>query len=323
MPKVSVIIPAFNAMTYLPETVESVLKQTFTDFEVLLINDGSTDEIIEWATQIKDWRVKLISQQNQGVSEARNTGITHAQGEYIAFLDADDLWEPTKLEKQTQLLEGNPAVGLVDTWVVLATEQGKPTDKVWISKAEGNIWKQIAEENLLTCGSTPMIRRCCFESVGVFNRDLRIGEDWDMWVRIASRYSFAVVKETLVRYRQHSSNTSKNCRAMLPDLQAVIERTFQFAPPELLRIKNRAKARANLYIAWKHLETNDYAGAIHYRRQAATQYSQIVYSESFIRLGLLLAANRWFGSQGYSKLRALVHGLRKVEPAVEPVDIRL
>lgn len=91
MPKVSVIIPAYNSMQYLPETLESVLKQTFTDFEVLIINDGSSDNTVEWAGKLEDPRVKLISQDNQGLPGARNTGIFHAQADYIAFLDADDL----------------------------------------------------------------------------------------------------------------------------------------------------------------------------------------------------------------------------------------
>lgn len=311
MPKVSVIIPAYNAMDYLPESVESVLRQTFTDLEVLIINDGSSDEIVQWAAQITDPRVKLFSQKNQGVSEARNTGIAHAQGKYLAFLDADDLWEPTKLEKQVQCLENNPAVGLVDTWVVLANEQGIPTNKVWISKAEGDVWKQIVEESLLTCGSTPMIRRCCFETVGVFDRDLCIAEDWDMWIRIASRYSFAVVKEPLVRYRQHSNNTSKNCQVMLPNFRTVIEKTFQSVPSELLHLKNRAYGRANLYIAWKSLENRDSLGVIHFRQQALMHYPQLRYSKSYIRLSLIVAAKRWLGSQGYSRVRALIHALRK------------
>ena len=311
MPKVSVIIPAYNAMTYLPESVESVRRQTFTDFEVLLIDDGSSDEIVQWATQITDPRVKLISQKNQGVSEARNTGIAHAQGEYVAFLDADDLWEPTKLEKQVRCLEDNPAVGLVDTWVILATEQGFPTDKVWISKAEGDVWKQIVEESLLTCGSTPMIRSCCFKTVGLFDRNLQIAEDWDMWIRIASRYSFAVVKEPLVRYRQHPNNTSKKCEVMLKNFRIVIEKTFQSVPSELLYLKNRAYGRANLYIAWKSLETKDYKGVIHFRRQALAHYPQLRYSESYIRLSLIVAVRRWFGSQGYSRVRSLIHALRK------------
>jgi glycosyltransferase involved in cell wall biosynthesis len=126
MPKVSVVIPAYNAMTYLPETVESVLKQTFTNFEVLIINDGSSDHIMQWVTQISDSRVRLISQENQGLPGARNTGIAQAQGEYVAFLDADDWWEPTKLEKQVRCFEERPGVGLVYTWTALIDASRQP-----------------------------------------------------------------------------------------------------------------------------------------------------------------------------------------------------
>ncbi|MCJ8280869.1 MAG: glycosyltransferase family 2 protein, partial [Rivularia sp. ALOHA_DT_140] len=126
MPKVSVIIPAYNAMGFLPETLESVLQQTFTDFEILIINDGSSDDIVEWASKISDSRVRLITQINQGVSAARNTGIRNSQGEYIAFLDADDLWEPTKLEKQVNCLKANPGVGLVYTWTTFIDQFSQP-----------------------------------------------------------------------------------------------------------------------------------------------------------------------------------------------------
>src|SRR4028119_2409178 len=137
MPKVSVIIPAYNAMAYLPETLESVLNQTFTDFEVLIINDGSSDGIVEWASEIKDSRVKLISQENQGLSGARNTGIWSSQGEYLAFLDADDIWEPTKLEKQVQCLEEDNNIGLVSSWVSSINESGDILETYKISNFTG------------------------------------------------------------------------------------------------------------------------------------------------------------------------------------------
>jgi glycosyltransferase involved in cell wall biosynthesis len=143
MLKVSVIIPAYNAMNYLPETLKSVLRQTFTDFEILIIDDGSSDNLVQWVSQLVDPRIKLISQNNQGVSVARNTGITHAQGEFIAFLDADDLWEATKLEKQLHTLEDNPAVGLVYTWTAFIDQSGKFTGILLASHAEGNVWEQI------------------------------------------------------------------------------------------------------------------------------------------------------------------------------------
>jgi glycosyltransferase involved in cell wall biosynthesis len=312
MPKVSVVIPAYNAMTYLPETVESVLRQTFTDFEVLIIDDGSPDQVVQWASQLSDSRVKLISQKNQGLPGARNTGIAHAQGEYIAFLDADDLWEPTKLEKQVRCLDENPAVGLVHTWMVLVDEQGKSTGKVMPSNAEGHVWKQLAERNAIACPSV-VVRRCCFERVGVFDRNLRSLEDWDMWIRIAAQYPFAVIKEPLAYYRQLSGSMSKNCQVMEESFRTVIERIFQSAPSDLLYLKNRTYGHANLCLAWKALQSADrnYKLALQFRQQAISHFPELRYSREYIRLSLAIAALQWFGSHRYGKVLALIHALRR------------
>lgn len=308
MPKVSIVIPAYNAIAYLPETVESVLKQTFTNFELLIIDDGSSDQTVEWASQITDQRVKLISQKNQGLSGARNTGIAHAQGDYVALLDADDIWEPTKLEKQVPYLEGDPAVGLVDTWTVLADEQGKSTGQVFGSRTEGDVWKRLVEfKTVCCCGSSSLIRRSCFETVGVFNRDLRFLEDLDMFIRIAAHYSFAVVKEPLVRYRQHPDNMSKNCQGMLEAFRTIIEKAFQSAPVELLYIRGRGYGRINIYLAWKSLNKWDYKAASHFRQQALAHYSELRYSWDCIRLSIAIAVIRWFGPRGYDRVRTFVH----------------
>lgn len=312
MPKVSVVIPAYNAMAYLPETVESVLRQTFTDFEVLIIDDGSSDQIVQWASQVTDPRVKLISQENQGISGARNIGIDYAKGEYVAFLDADDIWEPTKLEKQVRCLEDNPAVGLVNTWVLLTDERGKSTGRMGISHAEGDVWKQLVEfKTVCCCASTPLIRRCCFEIVGVFDRDLSGLADWDMWVRIASHYSFALLKQPLVRYRHHPNNMSKNYQGMLKDFRTAVEKAFHSAPLELLYLRGRAYGRFNLYLAWKPLESRDYKTASHFRQQAIAHYSQLYYSGNCIRLGIAIAVLHWFGPQLYDGVRSLTSALRR------------
>jgi len=312
MVKISVIIPAYNTMTYLPETVESVLRQTYTDFEVLIINDGSSDHIVQWASQIADFRVRLISQENQGLPGARNTGIAQAQGEYIAFLDADDLWEPTKLEEQVRCLEDNPTVGLVHTWMLLVDEQGKSTGRVMTSNAEGDVWKQVVERNVIACPSV-MVCRDCFETVGVFDRNLRSIEDWDMWIRIASRYPFAVIKKPLAYYRQLPSSMSKNCKVMEEAFRIVIEKTFQSAPSELLYLKNRSYGHANLCLAWKSLQScvRDYKLAVHFRQQAISHYPQLRYSREYIRLSFAIAAMRLLGSDGYSRMLELTYALRR------------
>ncbi|MFB2917415.1 glycosyltransferase family 2 protein [Aerosakkonema funiforme] len=302
-PKVSVVIPAYNAMRYLPATLDSVFNQTYTDFEILIIDDGSKDETVEWVAQITDPRVKLISQQNKGVSEARNAGIANARGEYIALLDADDLWEPTKLEKQVRCLEDNPAVGLVYTWVKYADEEGNPTEKVQTAYVDGDVLKHILQSNILCCSSTPMVRRSCFEDVGVFDSKLSGVADWDMWIRIASRYLFGLIKEPLVRYRQHPNNMSNNCQAMLLDFRKVIERSFASVPSNLQYLKNRAYGHAYLYMAWKYLFHKDLKNAIDLNRQAIAHYPQLFFSKSYIRQSLILAAMRRFGPQGYTKMR--------------------
>ncbi|MBO3460915.1 glycosyltransferase family 2 protein [Aetokthonos hydrillicola Thurmond2011] len=311
MPKVSVVIPAYNAMAFLPETLESVLKQTFTDFEVLIVNDGSSDHIVEWASQITDPRVRLITQENQRVSAARNTGIANAQGEYIAFLDADDLWEPAKLEKQVLCLDNNPEVGLVYTWTLLVDKQNKPTGRIFASDVEGKAWDKILENDMISSGSCPMVRRCCFEAVGVFDRDLAYAPDLDMWVRIAFRYPIAVVKEPLVRYRQIPNSFSRNREKMTQDLRQVIEKTFQCVPLDLLYLRNRCYASIILPLAWLAIDEGDYKKAIHFRQQAFLHYPQVCFSEKFIRLSLAIFMIRWFGPRGYDGVRNLTHILRQ------------
>ena len=313
MPKVSVVIPAYNAMSYLPETLESVFMQTFTDLEVLIIDDGSLDHIAQWFSEVTDPRVKLMKQENQGVSAARNTGIAHTQGEYVAFLDADDLWKPTKLEKQVRCLENKPAVGLVYTWTVLVDERGNPTGRVMASHVEGDVWEQIIENDMIRNVSSVMVRRCCFETVGVFDPSLAFAEDRDMWSRIAFRYPFAVVKEPLICYREHANGASKNRQKMFQGIRTVIEKTFQSVPLELLYLRNRSYAHMNLDLAWMAIDEGDYKKAIHFRRQVLLHHPQLRWSENCLRLSLAINSIRWFGPHGYDGLRAITQVLRQLK----------
>lgn len=310
MPKVSVIIPAYNAMAYLPETLDSVLRQTFTDLEVLIINDGSSDHILEWAANIVDPRVKLISQENQRLAAARNTGITHAKGEYIAFLDADDLWEPTKLEKQVRCLDDNPTVGLVHTWTLLIDREGNKTGKVVTTQVEGDAWQQIVQKNTIVVSSV-IVRASCLQTVGGFDRDLHYCEDYDMWIRFASHYPFAVVREPLTNYRLHPGTLSTHCEEVLKHFRILIEKAFQSAPTELLYLRNRGYGNQNLYLAWRSVNNRDFKAAIHYRQQAIAHYPQLGCSWDCIRLSFAIALVEWLKPDGYSKVRSLIYTLRR------------
>lgn len=314
MPKVSVVIPAYNAMNYLPETLENALSQTYDDFEVIVVNDGSSDETEQWVSQIKDSRVKLISQKNQGLAGARNTGIAHAKGEYIAFLDADDLWEPTKLEKQLRVLEENPEVGLVYTWVAYIDDKGESTGRVFKHQIEGDVWQKLTEHNIVESGSVAMVRRDCFENCGVFDRNLgSYVEDWDMWLRLATRYHFKVVQEPLVYYRQVATSASRNWEAMEQSFQLVIEKAFKSAPQELQYLKQQSYGFTKLCLAWKALQSiqKDYKKAIDFRKQALAYYPQLRFSKEYFRLSLAIAIMRWFGADGYKRFLALAYDLRR------------
>jgi len=312
MPKVTVVIPAYNAMTYLPETLDSVLEQTFTDFEILIINDGSTDHIVSWASEIIDSRINLISQKNQGLPGARNTGIVHAQGEYVAFLDADDLWEPTKLEKQAQCLDSRPEVGLVYTWTLLVDQHGRSTGTVTASHTEGNVWEKLLLGDVVGSGSSAMVRRSCFETVGFFDTELSSIEDCDMWVRIAAHYSLAVIKEILVYYRQHLQNMSRDYNKMMQNSRLKIEKKFQNVPFELLYLRPRSYGHAFLWLAWKIIfDGSDPEKARYFSQQAVLHYSQMRYSAKYLRLQLALILVQLFGSNSYTQFRDLRQKLRK------------
>jgi glycosyltransferase involved in cell wall biosynthesis len=310
-PKISVIIPTYNAMSYLPEAVDSVLRQTFRDFELIIIDDGSNDHTVEWVSSLTDLRIKLITQENQGSAAARNRGIAIAKGKYIALLDADDLWEANKLAKQVDFLDAHSSIGLVDTSVVLVNENCKSTGKVVTSKAEGDVWKNLVQfQPVCSCDSTPLIRRECFDKVGLFDRDLMFLEDLDWWIRLASRYQFGAIKEPLVKYRQHSGSKSTNCQETLQAFHKIIEKAFESAPTELLYLRDRGYGRINLYLAWRALSNKNYDQVKQFCTSAIAHYPQLQRSWEYTRLNIALALMRRLGDQTYEKLRSLTRTFR-------------
>ena len=314
MSKVSVVIPAYNAMAYLPQTVANVLEQTYTDFEVIVVNDGSTDNIEEWIVQISDLRVKLVSQTNLGLAGARNTGIRESQGEYLAFLDADDLWESTKLAKQVRVLDSHPEVGLVYTWVAYVDERGNSTGRVVNNQQEGDVWQELTKGNLVECGSVAMVRRQCFEKCGVFDCNLgSFVEDWDMWLRIAKTYPFKVINEPLTYYRQVTASASRNWSAMAKSYQLVIEKAFIAVSWDELSLRNKSYSTANLVLAWKAIQSqaNDFQQASYFRSQALKHNPIIFFSKEYSRLSIAIALMNWFGVGGYQRFLSVLYTLRR------------
>ena len=290
-PTVSVIIPAYNAMDYLPEAIASVREQTWSDFELLVVDDGSTDNLAEWmrGMQVKDSRLKLLSQTNQGVSTARNLGICHSRGKYLAFLDADDLWSPTKLEQQVACLELDESIGLVDTWIWFADERGNPLFCGGVDYPIGKVWRRMLTDNLIFCGSSPMIRRECFEVAGLFDPDLFMAEDWHMWVRLAAHYAFQVIPSPLVRYRQTRQNASHQGRDRLANWQnytLAIEKTFAAVPPSLQVLKRQAYSNASLYMAKIAYDDRQYRQSGLFGYKSLTYTPKLLFSTDYWRFYL-------------------------------------
>lgn len=317
MPKVSVIIPTYNAVDYLSETVDSVLQQTFTDWELIIVDDGSSDQTVSWIAELVDPRIRLICQENQGVTVARNTGITKSCGEYIAFLDHDDLWHPTKLEKQVRCLDKNPTVGLVHTWMVSVDAQGMSTGRIMASDAEGDVWAKLLEKNTVASSSV-MLRRTCLSTAGVFSteRELYTVEDWEFWIRIAAHYPFGVIKEPLLSWRQHANNGSKNWRLMKQAYRLVIEKAFESVPSELMYLKDRSYGHANLCLAWRVLQSGDkdYKQAIQFRQQAIHHYPELRNTGEYKNLSVAIALVKWLGVENYPKLLTFIHAVRRRFP---------
>jgi glycosyltransferase involved in cell wall biosynthesis len=221
-PTVSVIIPAYNAQAFIEETIRSVQQQTYPNLEILVVDDGSKDctsAIVERYAK-DDPRIRLFSQQNKGVAAARNLAISEATGKYIAPIDADDIWYPTKIERQVDALErAGEKAGVAYTWSVSLDDKSRVVDAGPKWDLEGEVYQALVLRNFIGNASVPMFRRSALETVGGYNEQMRAldaqgCEDWDICLRCAERYEYCVVKEYLVGYRCYSESMSYNHAAM-------------------------------------------------------------------------------------------------------------
>jgi glycosyltransferase involved in cell wall biosynthesis len=215
-PRVSVLIAAYNAAAFLQPTLDSVLGQTFADFEVLVIDDGSRDDTagVVRRTMDADPRVRLIVQENHGLSATRNHGIRAARGALIAFLDHDDLWHPEKLAAQVAVLDADQRTGVVSCYSALIDEAHCCLGWRFGGAADGDVYAEMLEWDVVSGGSVALVRRAALEAVGPFDESLAIREDWDMWIRLARRHRFATVPRVLVGYTRKAGNASRDYERM-------------------------------------------------------------------------------------------------------------
>jgi len=252
--KISVIIPAYNCAKTIKETIESVLTQSFTDFELIVINDGSTDSTLDIVSKIKDCRIKIFSYKNAGGNVSRNRGINHAVGEFISFLDADDIWTPDKLATQLQALEENPTTKVAYSWTDYIDENGKFVHSGTHISLNGNVYEHLLVKNFLENGSNPLICKDALLAVGGFDESLLAGQDWDMWLRLAWEFNFIAVPEVQILYRISANSLSSNLARQEKACLQVLNKAYSTSPESIQHLKAYSFANLYKYLTWKALQ---------------------------------------------------------------------
>ena len=224
------------------------------DFEIIVINDGSTDSTIKLLNTIKDERIKVFSYANGGLPTARNRGIKNANGEFIAFLDADDMWTPDKLELQLTALKKNPQAAVAYSWNYYKYEKAEDSYADCSSFYQGNVYADLLVKNFLQNGSNPLIRKQAIDNIGFFDANLESCEDWDFYLRLAAKWEFTLVHKPQVIYRQSSTSMTSKLDVMKKYMLIVIDRAFTEAPQELQHLKKQSIAWVHKYIAHQYLK---------------------------------------------------------------------
>jgi glycosyltransferase involved in cell wall biosynthesis len=293
MERISVIIPVYGAEKYIGATLQSVLDQTYKDFEVLIIDDASPDRSIEICQQFTDPRIKIIRQKNRGLPGARNTGIRHAQGEYLAFLDADDIWLPEKLEKHIEHLESSPAVGVSFSRSAFIDEAGNPLGIYQMPKLTGLTPGHVLCRNPISNGSTPVIRREVFEAIRFqdnlygtvedfyFDDNFIHQEDIECWIRIAIQTHWQIegIPEALTLYRVNSGGMSAKLLNNIEYWERMVEKTRSYAPEVVAKWENPARAYQLRYLARRAVTLKDSSMALQLLHQALATHWRILLAE--------------------------------------------
>jgi len=277
MPRVTVIIPTYNRASLLPEAVDSVLAQTFADFELLVVDDGSTDDTRTVVQGHADPRVRYIQRQRGGISATVNAGVREAAGELIARLDSDDVWLPEFLAVQTIALDRNPEAGFVYAKGVAMNAAGGQANGEIVGRAPR--FADDAFASLLTtdctCNITVVARRMALVEAGLFDESLRMHEDWDMWLRVARRRPMVFTNRVLARFRWHEGNITAPDGPVLEELAESRGRVLdkQFADPSL---PGRYAALKGIAYSTMHLEMGVRLWTHGQRRQGLQRFGQCV-----------------------------------------------
>jgi glycosyltransferase involved in cell wall biosynthesis len=248
-PSVSVIVSSYNYGRYVGAALESVRRQSFADFEVIVVDDGSTDDSLRIIGRfLRDPRFRLVEQSHGGQARAKNRGLAEARAPYVAFLDADDLWARRKLEKQVALMDSDPRLGVVCTGRKVVDVDGKPRPWKSVRLPRGRVVAAMFRQNFV-CFSSALMRAGVADHVGGFDESIPLAIDYDFWLRAARHYRFGVVSEPLVAYRVGHVNLSRRQLDRLHVARLIMERfTLHYDHPRTLPPAARARAEAETFV---------------------------------------------------------------------------
>ncbi|MGY6530570.1 MAG: glycosyltransferase family 2 protein [Cyanobacterium sp.] len=303
MKLVSVIVPVYNVEAYIAQAIGSVLSQTYTHFELLIIDDEGSDRTIDICRQFKDSRIRIISQKNRGLAGARNTGIRHSQGEYLAFLDGDDMWKPDKLLKHVEHLKTHPQVGVSFCRSAFIDNQDQLLGTYQMPQLENITAEHLLYENSIGNGSAPVIRKEVFEEICFqdnrhgekenfyFDEDFRRSEDLECWLRIVLQTSWKIegFSDTLTLYRVNQEGLSANVFKQLASWEQVINKTRLYAPDLIAHCEKPAKAHQLLYLARQAIKFKDGKTALQLINQAFSTYNKILFTNTRVTVLTLIA----------------------------------
>ena len=263
MVKISAIVPAYNGDRYLAQAIDSILQQTYRDYEIIVVDDGSTDNTAKVAQQYGD-RLRYLRQRNQGVAASRNLGLAAALGEYIAFLDQDDVLLPDKFAQQVELLDRDRDLGIVNSgWQICQHDEQNQGSSVTLAAVQP--WQQIPELNAANLIiwkpvflGAMLFRRVWLERAGGFNTTLEQTPDVDLVMRLAKMGCPAAwVEQITVKYRQHEGNASRNSLLQAQELNQITANFFAQSglTPELKTLEARSRYESLIWSAWRLHET--------------------------------------------------------------------
>jgi glycosyltransferase involved in cell wall biosynthesis len=307
MPTLSIVIPAYNVADYVGQAVGSALDQTRSDIETIVVDDGSTDATSSVVAELvdcrRDRRLRVVRQANRGLSAARNTGIRCARGHYIGFLDGDDAWRPEKAERQLALMEANPAIGISFSYSEYMLENGVPTGRILRAEVSRPTLADMVRRNHVGNGSSPIVRKECFDQAGLFREGLRSCEDYEMWCRILHRTDFraALVPGALTLYRLREASLCFAFDQFLENADLAVDLLQEEIPELPSRLFDAAHAEHYRITAWKALSAGETAAAQRYLARAFRLHPWLFVSDRRALGTLAAIAIRKTGSESLQR----------------------